>query len=408
MSARFLLLRMALRNVRRNPRRSLYTVAAVGFGLFCLVVFQALKVGLHRGMVDGTVRLDSGGVQVHAAGYEPNLVSLRPLPDPEEVESLLQKTGGGPFARRLRAPAMVLAGAKSSSVLLTGIVPESERKVTEIAGKVVSGAYPEAGGKGILIGASLARSLGVAPGGDVTLVAQGLFGRPVTGRFTVAGVYRTELDAFDRARVYLPLAAAQGFLQAEEIVTELVVAVPPDEAASLADRLRSGLPGGRYRVDSWQTLAPDLVQLIELNDATFRLLIVIVFAIVALGITNTMTMTVYERFRELGILAALGLRPGGLLALVALESFLLGAVAAVAGSVAGAGACAWLAAHGLDLTRFTSSNQYFAASHIIRAYLLPGDLLAANLLTMGTALAAGIYPAWKASRLDPVEAIRRE
>lgn len=403
----FLLLRMALRNVLRNPRRSLYTVAAVGFGLFCLIVFQALKVGLHREMVAGTVRFDTGALQVHAAGYEPNLVSLHPVPDPQKALSALRGTGAGPVSPRLRAPAMVLAGTRSTSVLLTGIVPEAEREVTRIAGKVVAGRYPS-GGKEILLGAALARSLGAAPGGDVTLIAQGLFGRPVTGRFAVAGVYRTELDAFDRTHVYLPLPAAQSFLQAEGLVTEIVLAAPPEEALPLSGRLRSELPAADYRVSPWQELAPDLVQLVELNDATFRLLIVILFAIVALGIANTMTMTVFERFRELGILAALGLRPGGLMALVALESLLLGAVAALAGSLAGAGACAWLGAHGLDLTRFTSSNQYFAASHVIRAYLLPRDLLTANLLTLATALLAGLYPAWKASRLDPVEAIRRE
>ncbi|BCR06345.1 hypothetical protein DESUT3_34140 [Desulfuromonas versatilis] len=397
-------LRMALRNLRRNPRRSLITVTTIGFGLFCLIVFQALKVGLHREMVEGSVRLESGTVQIHAAGYEPNLAALRPLADPAPAEELLRQARA-PYSRRIKAPAMLLAGAHSSTVLLSGVDPTTEPQVTLIAEKLVAGRFPTAGDE-ILLGAALAGSLGVEEGGEVTLMAQGLFGRPVTRRFTVGGLYRTSLAAFDRTHVYLPLGTAQEFLQAEELVTELAVRTEPAAASALAGELRARLDEGRFQVRDWRQMSPDLVQLIELNDATLQVLILIVFAIVALGIVNTMTMIIYERFRELGILSAIGMRPGGVVALICAESLCLGLVAALCGSLFGVAACLWLGSHGIDLTRFTSANQYFAAGHVIRAHLLPGDLLAANLLTLATAILGGLYPAWKASRLDPARAIR--
>jgi len=399
------LARIALRNVRRNLRRSLLTVLAIAFGLLCLIVFQALKVGLHREMVASTVGLDAASLQVHGAGYEANQTAIQPLREPQRVEDALAEAGVGPAARRLKAPALVLAGAHSSSVLLAGVDPAAEARLTIIAGHLAAGRYLDGDG-GILLGASLAESLGVEVGGEVTLMAQGLFGRPVSARFPVVGLYRTALASFDRSHVFLSLGAAQAFLQAEGVVTEIAAALPDGGEEAAAGRLRRALPADRYQVRTWQQVAPDVLQLIELNDATMRLLILIVFAIVALGITNTMTMAVFERFRELGVLTAIGMRPGRIVALIVLESFFLGLFAAAAGSLLGIALCAWLGRHGIDLTQMTSANQYFATSHVLRAHLLPADLLRANAVTLVTSLLAGLYPAWKAARLQPAEAIR--
>lgn len=396
--------RVALRNVLRNRRRSLFTIAAIAFGLFCLIVFQALKVGLHREMTDGTVLLDTGSLQIHAAGFESNLAVLRPMDEPDKVEAALRSAGIQAFGRRLRVPALILSGAGSSAVILTGVDPAAEPKVTRIADKVVQGRYLGNDGR-MLIGQELAQSLGVKPGGTLTLMAQDPAGFPVSRRFTVGGIYRTELGSFNRSRVFLSLEAARSFLHAGDTVTEIAALVDRDREEQLAARIRAMLPASAYQVRTWRETAPDLSQLIEMNDATMRLLILIVFAIVALGITNTMTMTVYERFHELGVLTAIGTPPSGVLAMVTLESLFIGAVSAVVGSLAGVAACAWLSRNGIDMTHFTSSNQYFAMTHVIKAYLVPGDLVAANGVALATTFLAGLYPAWKAARLEPVEAI---
>ncbi|MDA8165533.1 MAG: hypothetical protein M0017_10945 [Desulfobacteraceae bacterium] len=142
-------------------------------------------------------------------------------------------------------------------------------------------------------------------------MAQSAFGKPVTRSFPVGALYRTDLASFDRTHVYLPLAAAQAFLDAEGEVTEIAVQSPLARVAPLAARLGKLLPSDRYQVRSWAEAAPDVRQLIALNDATMDLLILIVFAIVTLGITNTMSTVIFERFREIGILAAIGTGPGG-------------------------------------------------------------------------------------------------
>lgn len=395
--------RIGLRNIRRNVRRSLFTIVAVSFGLFCLIVFEALKVGLHHEMLHSTLNLDAAAIQVHAAGFEQNLALLQPLPQPAEVETQLAAAGITHFTARIKSPALVLAGKRSSSVLLAGVIPEQEKEVTFIADKITAGTYLTEPGT-ILIGQALADSLRVGLGDEVTLMVQSMFGRPAARKFTIDGMFRTELASFDRNHLYLDLTTAQHFLDADGAITEIAIRTPPEKAAAAAEILQGKL-GDAYQVRSWQQNLPDLEQLIELNDATMGLLVIIVFAIVAMGISNTMSTVIFERFREFGTLAAIGTPPRGIVALVVLESFFLGLLAAILGSLAGALVCSLLARHGLDLSRFTSANQYFAAGHVLKAYLLPGDLLLAVAVTLATALLAGLYPAVKASRLEPVEAL---
>lgn len=396
---------MALRNIRRNPRRSTFTILAVSFGLFCLIVFQALKAGLHREMIASAVSLDAGALQIHAAGHETGHTALRPLADMDRVVGVLSRAGIAHYASRLKSPALLLAGDQSSSILLSGIIPGAEAHVTIIRQRLVAGEYLAAR-RQVLLGRELADSLGVAPGGTVTIMARDLFGHPVVEKFMVGGLYRTALASFDRTHVYLVGQDLQSFLKTEpDAVTEIAVRLPLDKITATAQELRRQLPVNLYQVRTWDEIAPDVKQLIELNDATMLLLILIVFVIVALGITNTMTTVVFERFREFGILATIGTTPTGLIVMVLLESLILGGMAVVLGGMAGFSACLFLARHGIDLTSLTSSNQYFAASHVLKAHLTSKDLSVAILITLLTAALGGIYPAWQASRLQPVDAV---
>jgi ABC-type lipoprotein release transport system permease subunit len=406
MTQLFLLPRLAVRNVWRNPRRSLLTAAAIAFGLFCLIVFQGLKAGLHQEMVASAVELDAASLQVLAAGRGESLTRLKPLPEPQQVQDLLHGRPQAAASARLRAPALVTSPAGSAAVVLTGVDPVAEARVTLVAERLVAGRYLSPAG-GVVLGAALAESLGVAVGDEVTVLVQTLFGQPASRRLSVRGLYRTALSSFDRTHLFVDLPTAQQLFAADGVVTAVAVRVAPEAGTELAGWLGGRLPGDRYRVVPWQELAPDVTQLIALNDGTMRLLVLIVFAIVALGIVNTMGMSVMERTTEFGLLAAVGTRPSQVILLVIGEALALGAVAAVAGSLAGVAACGYLGRYGLDLTHLTSANQYFATSHVLRAHLELADVAAANLVGVLTALLAGLLPAWRASRLAPAAALRR-
>ncbi|MHB8791325.1 MAG: ABC transporter permease [Desulfobulbaceae bacterium] len=396
---------IALRNIFRQPRRSALTILAISFSVFCVIVFQALKVGMHQKMVDSALSLDLGTIQIHRTGYEANITLFQSLPEADTLLQTLAENGFTAYSPRIKAPALILAGQRSSSVLLSGIHPEQEQKVTLIHSRLTAGEYLPPDRESLLISQGLADNLKLRVGDDVSLMLQDVFGKPVVKKIRISGLYATGLSSFDMHHLYLPLSTLQNFLAAGSEVTEIALAADPGEAKRLAALLAEKTEPDKHRITPWQEMAPDIVQLMELNDATFKLLVVIIFFIAAMGIANTMNSVIFERFREFGTIAAIGTTPSEIVTMVSLESLFLGGFACAAGTGAALLVCAFLGVHGVDLSHFTSSNQYFTAGAVLRPAILPGDIASANVITMFTALVAGLYPALKASRLNPVDAL---
>ncbi|MBA3016427.1 MAG: ABC transporter permease [Proteobacteria bacterium] len=396
---------LAFRNLTRNRRRSALTIAAIAFALACLLVFGALKKGLHQTMVATTTNTDIGVIQIHGQGYAPTLVNLTPLPNPDEVTQTLRTLKINSFARRLKANGLILAGAKSAAVVIHGVIPEEERTVTVVHERMVMGS-PPAGPLEAMVGQALATSFGLGINDQLTIMTQDVFGTPKSRTLTITGIYQTGVAAFDQGHIFLPLTSLQSLLDAAEMISEIAIALPAEPLSALVSRLRQQLDS-RYQVSSWEDIAPDVTQLIALNDSTMQILIAIVFLIVAMGIVNTMTTVTFERFREFGTIAALGATPSGIIALVTAEALALGVIASFTGTIIGLALCLYLANHGIDLTTLTSNNQYFSNNHVLKAALDWHTVASTNGFTLTTSLVAGLYPAWLAARQNPAQALSR-
>ena len=394
---------LAFRNLSRNRRRSILTIAAIAFALAALLVFDALKEGLHQTMVDTATATDIGALQVHSHEFRANLIKLSRLPTPEQVSQALGDMGITTFARRLKTSGLLLAGPKSSAIVLHGVVSAEEARVTTVHQQLVAGRAPAAE-REVMVGAGLAQAFGLKVGDQITLMVQDLFGSPVRRQFTVSGLYQTGVAAFDQGHLFMSLSSLQSLLDAADMVSEIAIALPMASLAAPAGELRQRL-GVDYQVKTWQEIAPDVSQLIALNETTMAILVAIVFLIVALGIVNTMTTITFERFREFGTIAALGATPAGIMGLVTAEALALGLTASCVGSAIGITLCLYLASHGLDLTALTSANQYFSNNHILKAVLDWPQVLYTNAFTLLTAVLAGLYPAWSAARQDPAQAL---
>lgn len=385
---------LAVRFILRHRRKTLATGSFILVGTAVLVLLHGITVGINDTMVLNTTALHYGHayLEVPPGGPDPELI-VRKISENEFVNAVLL---------RYRFASLVRKGGASVPVIFYAVKPGEESTRTAIAKRITEGAYPSGGKKEVLLGSRIAEELGVKPGDKVSIIESS--GRFLKG-FTVSGIYRTEIDRFDRGISFLPADALEGDLK-RVLPTELAVFYKPGTDTKAATKqLNRGMPGGLV-VKSWDRLMPDLVQLIELNEVSMKLIMVLVFLLVGFGISNTFILTIVERFREFGILKAMGTTPGELVLLIFLESFMVCATATVAGLALG-----WLltgitAHYGIDLSSFTSHNRYFVMSGIVRPRMTFAGLYWPFVMALVVSLVSSYLPARVAARKITAETLR--
>jgi ABC-type lipoprotein release transport system permease subunit len=389
-------LRLALRQVRRHRRKSVATGGFILVGTAILVVLVGITVGINDAMVANSVHLHSGQIFIEVpAGIAVDVSRLsESLAGGGRVETLLQRRR---FSVLLRSP----SGAAPATIFSVDPAPESQ--TTAIAGRIATGRYPAAGKGEILLGADLAETLGAAQGTPIDLWdADG----QALGQLTVSGIFATEIAHFDRGVAYMP----SGVLKRTPAEAAVEFALFYETGVSLdAERARIVplLPPG-VRLNTWQTLMPDLVQLIEMNAVSMGIILVLVYGLVGFGISNTFILTIVERYREFGILKAMGLRPAELETLVFLESFTICLAATVLGLLAGWLLTDLLGATGIDLTRWTSHNRYFLVTGVVRPRIAASDLIGPAGISLFVSLLAAYLPTRICRRRSTADLLRAD
>ncbi|MGI5861439.1 MAG: ABC transporter permease [Myxococcales bacterium] len=278
--------------------------------------------------------------------------------------------------------------------------------------KLVDGEYlGEAPDKMILLGAGLARTLEAKVGDEIVVVTQAADGSMGNALFRVGGILKTGSVAADRSRALVHLRDLQELLVLDGRVHEVaVLAKALDGAAPLAAGAKRALDGRGLLVRTWAQVNPEVAKMLELQSVSAWIILFFVFSVASLGVLNTMLMSVLERTKELGVLRALGLRPRQVVALVLCESLLLASVAAVGGTALGLLADGYLVIYGLDLTRFIGDFSFggIAFSPVLRGEVQIGRIGATLVGLFAVTLVASVWPALRAGRLQPVEAMRQE
>lgn len=268
---------------------------------------------------------------------------------------------------------------------------------------------PPASPPPVLLGDKLAKVIGAAVGDEVYVLSSTIDGLTAEERFRVAGVFHVGSALIDRGRAYLHIADLQRFVRLGGQVHEIAVSTfEPTEAALLADAIRALPETKELLVRSWEQVRPSLKRMLEVNDAGIAVMLFIIFVVAALGVVNTMLMAIFERTRELGVIKALGLRPGQVRRLVVLETLFLTFVGAVIGTALGLGLDAYLIWHGWDLSAYTGG---LTMDGITINPVLTGALTAKGVLVPMLAMAvasflASFYPARRAAKLSPSAAMR--
>ncbi|MCB8983183.1 MAG: ABC transporter permease [Ardenticatenaceae bacterium] len=409
------IVKMAWRNMWRNWRRTLIASVAIILGMILLIFMDALIKGSDQAIYGNAVRMYGGNVQVHAPGYreKADRLPLLPLADAETVVATIQSIDSPEkilaTAKRINTGGMVSTGAGTYPVTITAIEPEKEAPVSLFAENISDGRFlTSEDGDAIVIGQNLADLLEVGVGDRVMLVGRRLNESMRQRTMTVVGIYSLGMDSAERGTVFINLPTAQTLYNLRQQETEVVVSLEKvGQEDVLIEDLQAKLPN--YEVDSWDTLSPEIQQAIQSKSMATSILGMLVVLIASIGILNLMLMAVYERTREMGVLAALGMKGRQITTLFLLEGTFIGVFGAVVGVIAGGLLVAAVAQVGIDISGISDAGGGAEVYALMGTRMYPAFSLTTSLvyafLVMVISAAASFFPAWQASRQEPAEAL---
>jgi len=405
---------LAWRNLWRNRRRTLLTMGSIVFGVFLAVVFTAMQDRNWKDMIDLAARLGGGHVSLQHPEYLDTPTLTRTVVRDEAVAAALDGEGGR-IARsvdRVVGPTMLATAGENFSAAFIAFDPEVEDETTlSILEALDEGEALEPGdAQGVILGHRLASNLGMELGDKVVYTVTDRNGEIVSGLARLRGTLRTNAPTVDGGFCLLPLDTVRDLLGYGDDEATLVAVFLQDQRKSggVAGRLDREL-GETVAAVPWNTSQPQLAAFIALKVGGAVVMEILIAVLVAAGIFNTLFVSVMERLREFGIMLAIGWSPGRLFRLVMMESVWLAALGLVGAFLITLGPYLYLSSTGLDLTAVYGGTVEVAGvglDPVLKVGIFPRNAVLIGLFAVVATLASGIYPAWRAGKVQPVETIK--
>jgi len=401
--------KLAFRNLNRNRRRSILSSLAVAIGLALLLLIAAIVNGEMEGSVSKTIQLVSGHLQIRSAAYVDGKSSLKwadLVADPEKIVADLKGNAElnalmAEATPRLYASAIVSSGNDSIGVQLTGVDPASTANQPFVSG-LTAGAFITADdADGIVIGQLLANKLKLKVGDSIHLLVNTSNGDVVQQDFIIRGLYTTHTPSFDEATILIPLSKAQTITSTQGHSSSIFILL---KDRNQADAVAGAIKGAGYQVKTWKELNELLIQTEDLANSFMIFIYLIVMGVTATVIVNTLIMSVFERTREIGILAAIGMKGRNILSLFMAEASILAVGGIIFGLILGWLVCLYFGKFGISLGDLGVRNGLLLGDKLY-AILKVGDALYLTIVAFVVTMVASFYPAILAARLEPVEAL---
>ena len=397
------------RNIWRNPRRTMVIMTAVIIGVWSMIFLGALMRGIADQMVRNGIATLTGHIQVHHKGYRNDPVIENSMNEPEVVKTVLNKLlpADARWTSRIRVNAIVSNARHSTGATLVGIEPYKEAGTSFIGQAITEGRYLKPDDKyGIVVGKALVDKFETKLGRKLVLMSQDTSREIASRVFRIVGIFRAEMEATEKQFAFVTMPAAQQMLKLKKGISEVSIILPVrQEADQISDVLRVELLSNNYEVHTWEELLPMVTAVLKLYDGFIFLWFLVVFVAMGFGIVNTTLMAVFERIREFGLLKALGMKPWWIIREVLTESFLLLILGMVIGNSLGFLNIFALSGTGIDLSSLAAGLEYVGMPRVIYPIISSKDVITANLVVFILGLLVSLYPAFKAARFTPVEAL---
>ena len=404
-----LYLRLAWRNIWRHRRRTLIVVLAIGVTMGLMMFYDGMIAGFEQAIYGNAIKVLGGNIQIHASGYQAKQGQNPLLPlenDQAAVTAALAQPQVVAASRRINTGGLATSREGAFAVIITGIEPEKELPVSLVAQDVAAGRYLTSTDQDVIyIGKGLSLAMGVGVGDRFTLAGRATHEQMRTRTMTVAGIFDIGMPDIEKRTVYISLSEAQDLYGLSGQTTEVVLFLKLiGQEPAVIKALKPGLANDEMA--SWQTNFPELVQAINTKGTAMDIFGFIMMFIVGIGILNLLLMAVYERTREIGVLGALGLKPGQISTLFVLEGALMGLVGLAFGVALGLLSNLLFSKVGFDFTAFSSVSSYTALiSGRIYTTLGLEKLAQRGLLMLVIAILASFYPAYEAAQSEPAKSL---
>ena len=401
------LLNLAVRNIFRNRRRTILTFFAIASGMASIIVFGGFVSYTYFALREQTIHSQLGHLNIFKSGYSahPGDASKYFIDDFDKVDEQIKSVPGvRSVTARLGFSALISTGEKTMNCLATGVIPGREEELSNAESILAGHRLGAADTNGLVLGSLLAQSLGVKPGDTVTILTTTASGMINARDLQIAGIARVGSKEYDRVFVKLPLDIAQNLLNTKQVERAVVLLDKTSDTARVEAVLKdkfaaAGLP---LEIRTWEDLADFYQAVVRLYGGIFRVVNLIIAALFLFGIANTLTMSIFERVREIGTLRAIGTRREGVRNMFLWEGLVMGLAGGVIGIFAGLITAFFInVAGGFYIPPPPGMSDGYQAFISVDWK----TVLYAFLLTVAVATVSSLYPALRASKLNIVQAL---
>jgi len=405
-----MLLKIAWRNVWRNKRRSLITIAAIFIAVLLAIFLRALQLGMYDNIINNVVGSYSGYVQLHSKGYWDDKTIDNAFEVNQSVLADIQNIDGvSTILKRIQTGALSSYNDLSKFVYITGIDPENEEILTDWNKRLIEGRLLKKDSKSIIVAKGVAKYYNLKIGDTLIFIGQGYHGMQAVGAYPLQGVVDMKNPNLNNYSVFMTLPVAQDFVSADNLITNLVIDKEQyfDEN-KIAQAIKSKINNQSYDIMTWKEMTPELDQLIEADNAGGILIIMILYMIVTFGIFGTVLMMTQERLYEFGVLISIGMRRSKLMITLIYETILLTFTGIMSGVVVSLPIVNYFNYNPLRLWGAAEAQLESSGFEPVIPFMNSYDIpLTHSLIILCISLIICVYPILIIYQLHPIKAMKR-
>ncbi len=404
------IIKISWRNLYRNARRTWLMALVIAIGFVGMIFTLSFAQGYLNQSINNAIEAQTGHIQIHQQGFHKNPVIKRRMNQPEQVEKVLIAQGDDikSYTRRIKNQGMINSSESSAGVMIVGIDPAKEAEMTKIKSSLVEGEYLKADDhKMIYIGRKLAKKLKVGLGDKVVLMGQTVNLEIGAHALRIKGIFETDSPGFDKGMIFITLPTAQKLFEMESAVSEFsIIANDSQKLIPLQQAIQEELGTADYEIMTWQELMPMMATMLQTSSSVIYIIVVIILIAVSFSIVNTLFVIVFERFREFGIMKALGTRPRQIFMLILFEALGMTVLGLGLGGLVSVGVMTYFRVYGLNLSAYADGMAILSVGDILYLTTTPTMVFTCLGLSFLIVGLAASYPALVAARIEPIKALK--